>query len=151
VAHCMWIWRQYCGSPSLEGHIEDFEKNNLDQRVTKVFIPSFTFVVVSFGDMEDDREVLGCIRDHFFKWMGMISLKEWKLCFKELNVDQEAKKIDFLSWMGIWTTTSTFRAWSIGNLWKLIKLGYDSSRTPRCGTILDTTHGVHDNSQRRGK
>jgi hypothetical protein len=49
--------------------------------------------------------------------------------------------------MGTWTPTSTFWTWSIGDLWKFVKTGYNSNKALGCETLLYMIHGVHDNSQ----
>jgi hypothetical protein len=41
----MWTLKQYYKSPSLGGHVEDFEENKIDYDVTKDFFTSFTFVM----------------------------------------------------------------------------------------------------------
>ncbi len=63
------------------GYVEDFEKDNYDPKVIEDFFTGFTFVVHSFGDMDDDMGGLKSIKDFFSKWMDAILLREWKLCF----------------------------------------------------------------------
>jgi hypothetical protein len=56
-------------SPSLERHVEDSNKKNLDYEVKKDSFTSFTFVVRSFGDTKEDMKNPRFVRDLFF-WMG---------------------------------------------------------------------------------
>jgi len=53
---------------------------------------SFTFVVISFRDMDDDIGGLGSIKNWFSKKVGTVSLKEWKFHFFFSNVGQKAKE-----------------------------------------------------------
>jgi hypothetical protein len=56
-------------SPSLERHVEDLKKENLDYEVKKKFLTSFTFVRRSLGFTKDDMKGFRFVRDFFF-WMG---------------------------------------------------------------------------------
>lgn len=49
------------------GYVEDFEKDNYDPKVIEDFFTGFTFVVHSFGDMDDDMGGLKSIKDFFSK------------------------------------------------------------------------------------
>jgi hypothetical protein len=50
-----------------KGCVEDFEKDNFDPEVIKDFFIGFTFVVHSFGDMDDDMGSLKSIKKRFSK------------------------------------------------------------------------------------
>jgi len=52
--------------------------------------------------------------------------------------------------VGIWTLTSTFGAWGIGDLWELDRTNCYSSKTPNYGRILDIVDGSHYCFQGRG-
>lgn len=80
--------------------------------------------------------------------MGMtISFKEWELHFKTSCAPKDKKTWLLMFGACIWAPISTFGAWGIGDFWKLDKEGYNSSRTPSCGIILDMKHGAHDKFQ----
>jgi hypothetical protein len=53
-----------------KGCVEDFEKDNFDPEVIEDFFIGFTFVVHSFGDMDDDMGALGLLKIGFLnEWM----------------------------------------------------------------------------------
>jgi hypothetical protein len=49
----------------------------------------------SFGDMEDDMEDLGFVRNWFFKQVDDISFNKWKFCFKTWMQAKKQKNLTF--------------------------------------------------------
>jgi hypothetical protein len=68
-----WYYR----SLSLEGHVQGFEEDNLDQEVIKIIFTSFKCYVIFLGEMENDMGALGMLNISFLdQWTSFQSKNE---------------------------------------------------------------------------
>jgi hypothetical protein len=105
----------------------------------------------SFGDMENDMGGHGFILDIDFldRWEPFHS-KNGSCDLRCVDTNKQ-RNLTFNSLVNIWAPILKFGTWSIGDLWKLVKLNYGSSMIPSWGTMLNTTHGFIDNFQGKDK
>ncbi len=68
---------------------------------------------------------------------------------QDLNVGKKKISKTFNPWWEFHPALA-FGTWNIGDLLWLVKTSYGSSRTPSCGILLNTTHGIRKNSQGGG-
>jgi len=89
----MWTWKWY-NSPSLEGCVQSFEKNNLDHKVIRDFSKKITFLWFPLGGWRMILMTLGPLEIKFQKTSGHCFALKMEVTFQDMNVGQKVRQFE---------------------------------------------------------